>query len=364
MLRVLLLLFAAIPAAQEGETRLLYVAVPGIRNYLEYGGAGVLVYDIDAGHRLLRRIPTNFMDGEDAPEAPPENVKGVCASAKTGRLYVSTHTRMACIDLRTERQLWVKRYPDGCDRMSISPDGKVIYCPTLEKEHWNVIDAASGELLARIETKSGSHNTVYGSDGTKVYLGGLRSPLLFVADTATHTISKRVGPFGGAIRPFTVNAAQTRAYVCVNDLLGFEVGDLLTGRLLHRVEVPGVKPGPVKRHGCPSHGVGLTPDEKEAWVVDAFNQQLHFYDATATPPRYLSSLKVRDEPGWVTFTIDGRFGYPSTGEVVDVKTKKIVTALADENGHPVLSEKMVEIDFTGAAPLRAGDQFGVGRAKP
>ena len=63
-------------------------------------------------------------------------------------------------------------------------------------------------------------------------------------------------------------------------------------------------------------------------------------------------------------TIDGRYGYPSTGEVIDVASKKIVTALADENGHPVMSEKMVEVDFARGAPLRAGDQFGVGRAKP
>ena len=351
-------------AGQDGAKRLLYVAVPGIRNLLEYGGAGVLVFDIDAGHKFVRRIRTNYMDEKDKPGAPPENVKGVCASAKTKRLYVSTITRLACIDLLTDKQLWVKRYPDGCDRMSISPDGKLIYCPTFEKDHWNVIDGESGELVARIETKSGAHNTVYGADGKRVYMGGLKSSILFVADTSTHKVCQEVGPFAGAVRPFTVNAAQTLAYVCVNGCLGFEIGDLKSGKLLHRVEVPGVKQGPVKRHGCPSHGVGLTPDEREVWVVDAFNQQVHFYDNTAMPPKYVSSLKVREEPGWVTFTIDGRFGYPSTGEVVDVKTKRVATLLADEEGRAVMSEKMVEVDFAGGVPVRSGDQFGVGRAKP
>jgi len=42
--------------AKPAHGRFLYVAVPGIRNYLEYGGHGVLVYDIDNGHRLVRRI--------------------------------------------------------------------------------------------------------------------------------------------------------------------------------------------------------------------------------------------------------------------------------------------------------------------
>ena len=41
--------------------RYLYVAVPGIRNYLEYGGHGILVYDIDKGHKFVKRISTQGM---------------------------------------------------------------------------------------------------------------------------------------------------------------------------------------------------------------------------------------------------------------------------------------------------------------
>ena len=149
----------------------------------------------------------------------------------------------------------------------------------------------------------------------------------------------------------------------VNDLLGFEIGDLKTGKMLHRVEVQGFKKGPVKRHGCPSHGVGLTPDEKEVWVVDAFNQRVHIFDNTVSPPKQVASIAVRDEPGWVTFSLDGRYAYPSTGDVVEVATRKIVTSLTDEKGGPVMSEKMVEIHFTDGKPVRNGDQFGVGRAR-
>jgi hypothetical protein len=72
-------------------------------------------------------------------------------------------------------------------------------------------------------------------------------------------------------------------------------------------------------------------------------------------------LKVKEEPGWVTFSIDGVFAYPSTGEVFDVKTRKKLTDLRDEMGRNVMSEKMLEIDFRGSEPVRAGDQFGVGR---
>ncbi len=354
---------ASLPAATNqpaaAERRLLYVAVPGIRNYLEYGGHGVLVFDIDRGHAFVRRIPAAGL----APDGKPSNVKGIVANAATRRLYVSTLQKLTCFDLLTDKILWEKSYEGGCDRMALSPDGKVMYLPSLEKNHWHVVDAQSGEIIKRLEPIPRAHNTVYGLDGQHAYLAGIGSPLLHVTDTATHSISKQIGPFGSGIRPFTVNGKQTLCFVNVNGLLGFEVGDLVSGKMLHRVEVEGFKPGVPKRHGCPSHGVGLTPDEKEVWVCDAANSRMHVFDATVMPPKQVASIEMRDQPGWITFSLDGKLAYPSTGEVVDVKTRKIVAALKDETGAAVHSEKMVEIHFAGGVPVRNGDQFGVGRVQ-
>ncbi|HEX5106114.1 MAG TPA: hypothetical protein VFV87_19980 [Pirellulaceae bacterium] len=356
LLLVLLLVPSLASAADESLHRYLYVVCPGIRNYLEFGGAGILVFDIDDGHKFVRRIYTPA-----SREAMPDNIKGVCACAETGRLYFTTRSKLYCLDLASEKPLWEISPPDGTDRMSITPNGRTLYVPSFEKDTWNVIDAARGEQVATVETKSGAHNTVVSRDGRRMYLGGLKSPILFVADTQTHEIVERVGPLAAAIRPFTVNGASTRAYVCVNELLGFEIADLTTAKKLFRVEVEGYKTGPVKRHGCPSHGIGLTPDEREVWVVDAANQKLHIFDNTHEPPQQRESLSVREQPGWITFSLDGKFAYPSTGEVIDTATRKTVALLADEEGREVHSEKMVEIHFRGGKPVANGDQFGVGR---
>lgn len=348
---------AAPAAGSAAERRLLYVAVPGIRNYLEYGGHGVIVFDIDAGYKFVKRIPSAGLDDQ----GKPLNVKGVCANASTRRLYVSTIRSLMSFDLVTEKLLWEMRYEGGCDRMAISPDGKVIYLPSLEQAHWHVIDALSGDVIKKLVPDSGAHNTIYGIDGKHAYLAGLKSPLLRVTDTSTHTIEKEVGPFTSAIRPFTVNGRSTLCFVNINGLLGFEIGDLRTGKKLHRVEVQGFKMGVPKRHGCPSHGVGLTPDEKEIWVTDAVNRRMHIFDATVMPPKQLANVELRDEPGWITFRLDGRHAWPSTGDIVDISSRKIVTTLTDETGAAVQSEKMVEIHFRGTEPVRTGDQFGLGR---
>ena len=335
----------------------LYVAVPGIRDYLEYGGHGILVYDIADNYRLVKRIPTGGLKADGTPS----NVKGVAVSLATNSIYVSTLEALQRIDLATEKIVWEKKYDGGCDRLSMSPDGKTIYLPTLEKEHWNVVDAATGEVIKQVFTNSGAHNTLYGLDGTKVYMAGLRTSTLGISETRNHEVIKQVGPFASAIRPFTINGSQTLCYVNVNGLLGFEIGDLNTGKKLYHVEVKGFKQGPVKRHGCPSHGIGLTPDEKEVWVCDAFNQRMHIFDNTVMPPRQVASVEVRDQPGWITFSLDGKHAYPSTGEIIDVKTRKTITKLQDEKGNPVMSEKVIEIHMNGTNAVKSGDQFGIGR---
>jgi hypothetical protein len=81
------------------------------------------------------------------------------------------------------------------------------------------------------------------------------------------------------------------------------------------------------------------------------------------PPKQRASIQLRDEPGWVTFSIDGTYAYPSTGQVIDAASRKILTQLTDETGAAVQSEKMLEIDFADGGPVRTGDQFGIGRAR-
>jgi DNA-binding beta-propeller fold protein YncE len=147
--------------------------------------------------------------------------------------------------------------------------------------------------------------------------------------------------------------------VNINDLLGFEVGDIRTGKKLYRVEIEGEK-GPVNRHGCPSHGIALNPDETELWVADGPHNKIFIFDATVMPPKQKTSIAVKDLPGWITFSIDGRTVYSSSGEVIDARSKKVVTNLKDEQGKDFQSEKLLEIDIDGSKVVRAGNQFGVG----
>ena len=364
-LAALLAIATLIPAARaQQKQRFIYAALPGVGggNNLKYGGAGILVFDIDHAHKFVKRVP---LQGAMPDDGRQEAIKGIAAHGPTARLYVSTSRRVAAYDLTTDTLVWEQRYDDrGTDRIALSPDGRTLYAPELGAPKWIVADAATGARLAAIDKPGRPHNTQFSDDGARVYFeaeGDTRT--MSVVDAKTRSIVKEIGPFGNMVRPFTFNGAQTLLFANINDFLGFEIADLKTGAIVAHVEVPGVTAGRSPTHGIPSHGIAMTQDETEIWIADNANNYLRVFDATVMPPAMKTSVKVRDEPGWITFGIDGTLAYPSTGDVVDVRTKQIVATLQDENGANAESEKLLEIDFAGGKPSVAGDQFGKGKKR-
>ena len=351
----LFLLLILLQYSAEAQKRYLYVAAPGIRDYLGYGGHGLLVFDINNNHQFVKRIKTQGMH----PDKTPSNVKGIAVSIPLNSIYISTLESLQRIDLTTEKIIWEKQFEGGCDRMAISPDGMTMYLPSLEKEFWNVIDCKDGNIIKKIQVNKRAHNTVYSHTGNAVYLDDIASPWLYIADARNHTLSGKIGPFSNYVRPFTVNGKETIAYVTVDSLLGFETGDIKTGKKLASIKVEGWERGPVRRHGNPSHGIGLTPDEKEIWLCDGYNMRMHVFK-NEPPYQQLTTIPLQDMPGWINFSIDGKYAYPSSGEVIDVKTRKVLLTLKDEFNNSVGSEKMLEIQFDGDKPVKAADQFGLG----
>jgi hypothetical protein len=79
------------------------------------------------------------------------------------------------------------------------------------------------------------------------------------------------------------------------------------------------------------------------------------------PPKQVATIQARDCVGWLSFSLDGRYAYSSTGEIFDAGTKKLVAALEDEAGHPVQSEKLLDLVIANGKVVQAGNQFGVGK---
>jgi outer membrane protein assembly factor BamB len=345
------LLSSPAPAASALK-RYLYMSTP---DGAQSGGSGkgILVFDIDDGHRFVRRIEIPFKEG----------LRGFCGSAKNHAVYYSsTSGRLGAFDVETEKVLWEKVYKTGIDRACITPDGKKIYAPTGwwfrgTNSGFIVINPADGEVLNWLPAGPQAHNSIASLDGQFAYLGTETNFTVFrTRDDAMVLNVPGVGESG--VFPFTVDSRNRHAYICLGQHVGFDMVDLKTGQVPHRV-LAGDRPIPHR-----THGAALTPDERELWISDQDGKKLFVFDATQTPPKETGQVDLSaGGHGWVTFSLDGNFAWCHTPDVIDARTKKVVATLKDEDGKLVSGSKFIEVHFRNGKVVAMGDQFGLGRAQ-
>ena len=351
------------------DRRLVYVTLPGGSAGGQFSsdgnGTGIVVLDVDRNFEFVKRIPTWNV----AASISPEEVSGVAASGATNMIYLATRGRLAAFDLATDQKVWEQTY-DGtcCERPEVTPDGKTLVVGSDLKDFWYVINAQDGALKGKIQAPKSNfaHNMGLSADGKTVFMAP-NGVTMTVGDVPSMKALKTI-TFSDHIRPFVINHDATRVYANVNNLLGFEIADVKTGEVIKRIEAPAelwkAKWADVTQHfyghACPSHGIALTPDESELWVVDNINYGVLVYDNTGEWPVLKSSFPTTASADWITIGLGGQYAYLSSGDVVNVKTKKIVAQMKDEYGRQMHSEKLLEISFSNGKLVRTVSQFAEG----
>lgn len=337
------------------------------------------VYDIDHGHRLVQRV--------GIPDA--HEIRGVAVSPSRHVLYLTVGGRggdlgngsLIAYDLLRDRVMWERAFPSGVDSPSLTPDGRTLYVPTGESSSgdvWWVVDAVTGRVTAEIHGGTSPHNTIVSPDGTRVYLGPRNADYLVVASTRTNQVLRRIGPLEGGVRPFTINGPQTLAYTTATGFLGFQVSSIQTGKVLYTVPIRGFTWSSASfSPSAPSHGIALSPDNRQLWVVDAPNSYVHLFDVSgvpARPPVQVTNVKLPrpmtgDETpcgqdcardGWLQESVDGRYLYVGdSGAVIDTRLRKVVAFL------PALynTRYLLEVDWRHGVPVRTSTRSSVGFAR-
>ena len=161
-----------------------------------------------------------------------------------------------------------------------------------------MISPSTGKVTGTILAGWGPHETIVGLDGKDVYLGGVDTPYLEVANTSTGSVVRKVGPLHGpGVRPFTINASQTVAFTTSWGFLGFQVSSVETEKVLYSVSPPGFRFDPA--FGIPDHGISLSPDGRELYLIDTPNGYVHVFDVSGLPrlhPRDIADIKLAHPP--------------------------------------------------------------------
>jgi len=319
------------------------------------------VYDIGAGHRLVRTIET-VRDADD--------VKGVAASAATGRLYVAYRTRSGvgmiyCLNVYDDTVLWNRAIDPDIDRLSIHPDGQLLYVPTWEgasANFINVLNANTGDVVRKVYFSNRSHDTQFPVSGplfqeTKAEDGS--GKYLYLIDPQSYAVS-RVGPYASVLGPYAVDGRSRYVVNNVTGLWGMQVAELKSGRIITAslAEHPPGEPGLL-------HGIGWTPDEREVWQSSSAGDP-HIYvwsmrDPMAPVLVERISMKSRGGAHWLTFDIEGNYAYVAPNKSSDDPTEIFDAHTHESLGLIGSTEDMIEVDFTDGKVSRVGDQYGVGR---
>ena|GEM_PF-5023555 len=345
--------------AASAAGRQLLVVAPG---YWRAGDAGKFsfeVYDLtDGGKRIHRAAPGKV--GE---------IRGLCFSPATQRLYVSGHEGMLCYSWPDRKLLW-RRPVEGPkanqnDAITVTVDGARLYTIRHFGKGLNVYDANDGRLLRVIhgdEKHSWGRFSQVTHDGKRLFAGKCDGGggEVFIIDTAD---DKMVGRFKPVIEPIRFALSPDgRWFVQATGVKrSLAICSAADGKLLHELPVPDWE-GAVREANKRKAGIAwmaLSPDGRQAWACDPVNACLHRFDLAADPPRYAGRVEVEKGAEGLMFSVDGRLLVTGSGAVLDPRDGGKLGQLADEAGKPCpASNSMMalETDAQTGRVLRTNQQ--------
>jgi DNA-binding beta-propeller fold protein YncE len=342
---------------------LLYVTLPGsLERPIYPNGDGIVVLDADNNYAFVKHIHV----WDYAGSMSPEDISGVAASPTTNMLYLAARGRLGAIDLATDRMVWTTTL-DGkcCERPQVDADGKTLVVGSNLQDYWYKLDAKTGKLLATIHAPGsmGAHNLNLSADGKRAFMSP-NGKLLQIADVETAKVIRSI-QFPDNVRVQVLNKDSSKIYVNQNNFLGYIIADTNTGQILKTVEVTSVdwrkawntSPRPRIPHGCPSHGIAITPDGKEVWLADGVFKKIHIFSNDDNPTE-IATIDTPDGVFWMTFGLDGKLVYASSGDIIDVATRKVMGQMKSEAGTKMFSEKLLDMTFVDGHVQRVSNQFG------
>ncbi|HEY8481738.1 MAG TPA: YncE family protein [Spirillospora sp.] len=275
-------------------------------------------------------------------------------------------------DIESRRMLW-RRKTEGfkADHAALSPDGTKFVVSALTAGKAEVIDTATGRLVATFATGTYPHANDYSPDGTILYnssigitslpkalnaLKGVRAVTAVDPKTFRHL---RTYTFEYGVRPAVFTRDNKTMYAQLSYLNGFIEYDLTEGKITRRVEMPfseraaAMSPDEYPQNSA-HHGMAMNPDETKLCMAGTIDD----YVSVVSRPGLTTDGTVHYEPGslpyWTQTGPNGRDCYVSLSEknqvsVIDYRTAREVARI--DVGHYPQRERAARLAPEAIASL-------------
>src|ERR1700688_268262 len=274
---------------------------------------------------------------------------GIAFSPDAARVYVSNEetSTLDVYDRKSGKLIKKVALSDHPNNISVTKTGdRIVVAIARGRGGLDIVDAATLTLKTTISTNGGRLHNVYVTPDSKYVVGGsIPSKTFYVFDLDKEQLAWAM-PMDLGVRCMAIetnaDGSTKRVFSQMSGLNGFSAIDFAAQKEATRVTLP---KGPQEfdhggyRTNEPSHGIGISPDNKTLWVTSIPNNAAYAYDVATlknTGKVDLPAPKVAGKdaplsavPEWVTFTPDGKYLYVSNAgqrsvSVIDTPSMKLI----------------------------------------
>jgi YVTN family beta-propeller protein len=289
---------------------------------------------------------------------------GITFSHDGRHAYVTSETEDTLFELDTATGKTLRKValsPGSANLPAVTKDGKRIYvCVNgVRDEQGNmlssvhgfvdIVDVSSFTTIKTLPMKGGMHDCYTTPDGKYIVASSLGGKFLSVIDPNTNEILWTVN-FNRGVTTSAFEVAKDgstrRIFSGLAEYHGFAVIDFAAQKEVDRITLP--EPNDFKLGGelerrnlQPTHGAAISPDAKTLWIVSRSSNGVFVYSLPdvklmkyiPTPRNPAAQHPVDSgDPGWITFTPDGKTAYIPNAAVdsvsaIDTKTMKEVAVI-------------------------------------
>ena len=310
-----------VPLARVGLAALVALALAGCgsggdeaprsegRGAPETTQAGnIRLYVVDR-YEGVRRLDPYTLDVIDSIDTGPR-AHGIVASADGRTLYITLEVANEVIKVDVATHDIIGRASVGAvpNEPTLSSDGRYLFVPLRAGGDTDVVDTETMTRVKTLATGRGGHNAYTAPDGGLVYSTSMGDNQIAVIDP-TELEVVRIISLNGQPRPVALTDDGQFAHIVLSGMIGFITVDLSTDEEIARLSLPIPEGTPAPPLDTYTHGMLLTPDQRELWIAAYATDKIYGY---LMPERdELAEISVPGGPHWLTLNPDGEPLYVS-----------------------------------------------------
>jgi YVTN family beta-propeller protein len=233
-----------------------------------------------------------------------EHPHGAAVSADGRRFYTTIegdHTLLV-FDTASDQVLQSIKLTGLPNQCAVTPDGRFAGVPIRDRDGVDLVDLTQSRVVKTLPVRV-PHNCYDARRNDHLFVTSMGGQTVNLIDLPTRSYLAEI-PVGGVPRPLAVTHDERWLYCALSDLHGFVIADISARKVVQTVHLPPLPPGlPLPVPHTPTHGLELTPNERELWVTSCGTDTVYAFDTAHQ--KVVGQVAVGRGPNWVTFSPDG-----------------------------------------------------------